>query len=137
MNIKRIHVHAYIYDKFLSALVSYVSNLKVGPGADPESFMVPLQNKAQLEKVQAFYDDIAKDGLKAALGGSNDSIKKNDTLNKGYFVQPTIIDNPPDSARIVQLEPFGPIVPVLKWSGSDEEIVDRVNDTLAGLGSSV
>ncbi|KAG4026678.1 hypothetical protein MFRU_038g00820 [Monilinia fructicola] len=137
MNIKRIYVHADIYDQFLSGLVSYVSNLKVGGGADPTNFVGPLQNKAQLEKVQGFYDDIEKNGLKVALGGSNESIQKNDKLNKGYFALPTIIDNPPDSERIVQLEPFGPIVPVLKWTGSDEEIVDRVNDGLTGLGSSV
>ncbi|KAI9647611.1 hypothetical protein NHQ30_003996 [Ciborinia camelliae] len=137
MNIKRIYVHADVYDQFLSALVSHVSDLKVGSGADPANFVGPLQNKTQLEKVQSFYDDIEKNGLKAALGGSNDSIKTNDTLNKGYFALPTIIDNPPENERIVHLEPFGPIVPVLKWSGSDEEIVDRVNDTLTGLGSSV
>ncbi|RAL62930.1 hypothetical protein DID88_004771 [Monilinia fructigena] len=99
----------------------------VGSGADPTNFVGPLQNKAQLEHVQGFYDDIEKNGLKVALGGSNESIQKNDKLNKGYFALPTIIDNPPDSERIVQLEPFGPIVPVLKWAGSDEEIVDRVN----------
>lgn len=137
MNIKRIYVHADVYDKFLSALVSHVSNLKVGGGADPTNFVGPLQNKTQLDRVQGFYDEIEKNGLKVALGGSNDTIKKNDTLNKGFFALPTIIDNPPESERIVQLEPFGPIVPVLKWTGSDDEIVDRVNDTLTGLGSSV
>ncbi|QSZ31221.1 hypothetical protein DSL72_000784 [Monilinia vaccinii-corymbosi] len=137
MAIKRIYVHADIYDKFLSALVSHASTLKVGSGADPTNYVGPIQNQAQLDIVQSFYDDIKKNGLKVALGGSNESIKKNDTLNKGYFALPTIIDNPPDSERIVQLEPFGPIVPVLKWSGSDEEIVERVNDTLSGLGSSV
>ncbi|CAD6446807.1 76fefeef-2e40-4ff3-9798-a1e5d3bd86fd [Sclerotinia trifoliorum] len=137
MDIKRLYVHADIYDQFLSALVSQVSKLKVGPGADPTSWVGPLQNKAQLNNVQTFYDDIEKNGLKVAYGGSNDSIKMNDTLNKGYFANPTIIDNPPESERIVQLEPFGPIFPILKWSGEDEDIVDRVNDTITGLGASV
>ncbi|ATZ47067.1 hypothetical protein BCIN_02g03910 [Botrytis cinerea B05.10] len=137
MDIKRLYVHADIYDEFMSALVAYIPKLKVGPGADPTSWVGPLQSKAQMDTVQTFYDDIVKNGLKVALGGSNDGIKANETLSKGYFVQPTIIDNPPDTERIVQLEPFGPIFPVLKWSGSDEAIVDRVNDTNTGLGSSV
>lgn len=132
MCIKRVYVHASIYDAFLRALVAYASNFKVGPD-DPTAFLGPLQNATQLAQVQSYFDDIAKDGLKVALGGSNASLAG----KGGYFANPTIIDNPPDSARIVHQEPFGPIVPVLKWDGSDEDILDRANADEAGLGASV
>jgi acyl-CoA reductase-like NAD-dependent aldehyde dehydrogenase len=34
--------------------------------------------------------------------------------SKGYFIEPAIIDNPPEDSRIVVEEPFGPTVPLLK-----------------------
>ena len=56
--------------------------------------------------------------------------------SKGYFVSPSIVDNPPEDSRIVREEPFGPIVPILKWSDEDD-VLDRANNTDTGLGASV
>lgn len=56
--------------------------------------------------------------------------------SKGYFIEPTIVDNPPDDSRIVTEEPFGPIVPILKWS-SEDEVIDRANSLRTALGASV
>lgn len=82
------------------------------------------------EKVKDMYADISKCGYKQALEGSvsEDS--------KGYFITPAIIDNPPEKSRIVVEEPFGPIVPLLKWSDEDD-VIERANDSKMGLGASV
>jgi acyl-CoA reductase-like NAD-dependent aldehyde dehydrogenase len=56
----------------------------------------------QYNRVKTFFDDIEKDGWKVATGGKFDSAPKN-----GYFIAPTVIDNPPDNSRIVVEEPFG------------------------------
>ncbi|PQE21776.1 aldehyde dehydrogenase protein [Rutstroemia sp. NJR-2017a BBW] len=136
MAIKRIYVHEAIYDRFLSAMVSHAKNLGVGSGKDPKTFVGPLQNATQFEKVKSYQEDIEKNGLHAVLGGSSNALLK-ESLPKGYFITPTIIDNPADTERIVREEPFGPIVPLMKWSGSDDAIVERANDTLTGLGASV
>jgi acyl-CoA reductase-like NAD-dependent aldehyde dehydrogenase len=76
------------------------------------------------------YAQIDKSGWKVALEG-----KVRDTT-KGYFIEPAIIDNPPEDSRIVVEEPFGPIVPLMKWS-SDEDVIDRANALETGLGTSV
>ena len=55
---------------------------------------------------------------------------------RGYFISPTIIDSPPDSSRIVRVEPFGPIVPLLE-STDDDEAIARANDSKMGLGASM
>jgi acyl-CoA reductase-like NAD-dependent aldehyde dehydrogenase len=54
----------------------------------------------------------------------------------GYFVQPTIVRNLPDCARLVREEQFGPIIPVLRYSELDDAIA-RANDTDFGLAASV
>ena len=48
----------------------------------------------------------------------------------------TIIDNPPEDARIVQEEQFGPVLPLLRVDSVDEA-VDRANASDYGLGGSV
>jgi acyl-CoA reductase-like NAD-dependent aldehyde dehydrogenase len=90
--------------------------------------MGPLQNKAQFEKVKGFLEDARQNGNIVAGGKA---------LNrKGYFVQPTIVRDLADDARLVKDEQFGPILPVLRYSDVDDAIA-RANDTDFGLGGSV
>ncbi|KAF7555905.1 hypothetical protein G7Z17_g1779 [Cylindrodendrum hubeiense] len=131
MNIKRIYVHEKIYDQFLDALVAVVKQFKTGDYTDAEAFFGPIQNSMQFDKLQDLYAQIDKQGWKTALGGA---LEKRE--GKGYFVTPTIIDNPPEESRIVVEEPFGPIVPVLKWS-DDDDVINRANASKMGLGASV
>ncbi|KAI1814994.1 aldehyde dehydrogenase [Poronia punctata] len=131
---KRIYVHANIYDKFLSAMVSATKGLKFGNHDEEDAFSGPTQNSMQYEKLRRLYAEIETEGWKTALGGN--PTDTNEKKKKGYHMPPTIIDNPPDSSSIVTLEPFGPIVPLLKWS-SEEEVISRANNTRWGLGGSV
>jgi acyl-CoA reductase-like NAD-dependent aldehyde dehydrogenase len=55
---------------------------------------------------------------------------------KGYFIQPTIVRDISDDARLVREEQFSPIVPVLHYSGVDDAIA-RANDSDYGLGGTV
>lgn len=129
--IKRLYVHEKIYDQFLEKLVAFVKTLKVGDGTETGVFVGPVQNKMQFDKAKNLFSTISKDNLKAALGGSID-----DTPSTGYFIHPTIIDNPPENSRVVQEEPFAPILPVLKWS-DEADVISRANASETGLGSSV
>ncbi|CAK7210506.1 hypothetical protein SEUCBS140593_000847 [Sporothrix eucalyptigena] len=130
MATKRIYVHDSVYDEFLQHLIDIVKTYTPGEG-----FCSPIQNQMQYDKVRALYEDCADHGYDFAVG-SGDVPEYQPGLGAGYFVKPAVIANPPDTSRIVQEEPFGPIVPVLKWN-SDEELVRRVNDTPTGLGATV
>ncbi|KAJ5652922.1 hypothetical protein N7507_010348 [Penicillium longicatenatum] len=129
MMIKRLYVHEKIYDTFMEKLVAFVKNLKVGDGTEADVFVGPVQNKMQFEKAQDLFKTITTDNLKAALGGSIQE-------SAGYFIHPTIIDNPPENSRVVQEEPFAPILPVMKWSDEDD-VIAKANALETGLGSSV
>ncbi|EKV06654.1 Aldehyde dehydrogenase, putative [Penicillium digitatum] len=129
MMIKRLYVHEKIYDEFLDKLVKFVKNLKVGDGTEADTFVGPVQNQMQYEKAKDLFSSIGTENLKTALGGSIEN-------SSGYFIHPTIIDNPPETSRVVQEEPFAPILPVLKWSDEDD-VLERANASETGLGSSV
>ncbi|KAJ6091615.1 hypothetical protein N7467_003584 [Penicillium canescens] len=129
MMIKRLYVHEKIYDEFLNKLVTFVKTLKVGEGTESDVFFGPVQNEMQFKKAKDLFSSITTENLKAALGGSIES-------SSGYFIHPTIIDNPPESSRVVQEEAFAPILPIMKWSDEDD-VVERANALETGLGSSV
>ncbi|KAL8663696.1 MAG: hypothetical protein Q9202_003642 [Teloschistes flavicans] len=133
MMIKRLYVHTNIYDRFLAAFAAHTATLRVGPGTDPDTFIGPVQNRMQYAKVHDLYTQINKQGWKTALGGQVPDL---DPSTKGYFFEPTIIDDPPADARVVTEEPFGPILPVLRWE-HEADVIAQANDTKMGLGASV
>lgn len=130
--IKRVYVHEDIYDAFLAAFVEFVKTLKVGGATDAEAVLGPVQNSMQYNKLLDLYSHGSKEGWKIALGGEAALSK----TGAGYFLPPTVVDNPPDDSRIVTEEQFGPIVPLLKWS-DEAEVLRRANVSLYGLGGSV
>ncbi|KAH7074928.1 Aldehyde/histidinol dehydrogenase [Paraphoma chrysanthemicola] len=92
----------------------------------------PVQNPMPFERVKGFVSHSKSRGYKFATGEADAGLAS----SKGFFVQPTIIDNPPNDSRIIQEEPFGPIVPTQPWSDL-EEVIARANDTKTGLGACV
>ncbi|KAH8706021.1 aldehyde dehydrogenase [Talaromyces proteolyticus] len=125
--IKRVYVHESIYNEFRDKIVAYTRSIQVG--VEKDAFMGPLQNKVQYDRVQEHLDDIKRQNYHVPTGN-------HDFQTVGYFINPTIVDNPADDSRIVQEEPFGPILPLLSWS-NEEEVIRRANSSCMGLGASV
>lgn len=98
---KRIYVHESIYRPFVDAMIKFTKTLKVGASNEEGVILGPIQNKMQYDKVADIFADTKAQGYKFAHGDSEIS------KTGGYFVQPTIIDNPPTDSRIIQEEPFG------------------------------
>jgi acyl-CoA reductase-like NAD-dependent aldehyde dehydrogenase len=126
--IKRLYVHDSIYDALCEELGRLARETVVGDGLEQGTQMGPIQNQAQFDKVKEFLKDARQNG-KIVAGGAV-------LEQEGYFVQPTIVRDIPDTARLVREEQFGPVLPVMRYSDIDE-VVKRANDTDFGLGGSV
>jgi acyl-CoA reductase-like NAD-dependent aldehyde dehydrogenase len=126
--IKRLYVHDSLYDAVCAELGRLARETVVGDGLKPGTQMGPIQNQAQFERVKGFLEDARRNGTVVAGGGALE--------REGYFVQPTIVRDIRDSARLVREEQFGPILPVLRYTDLDDAIA-RANDTEYGLGGSV
>jgi acyl-CoA reductase-like NAD-dependent aldehyde dehydrogenase len=127
---KRIYVHDDIYEEFRTAFVEFASTVKVGDGAEADTALGPIQNEPQYRKVAEFFADCHACGYDFALGGQIDESAP------GWFVPVSVVDSPPENSRIVREEPFGPIVPLLRWT-DEADVIARANDTRYGLGASV
>lgn len=127
---KRIYIHEDIYDKLSAAIVDYAKTVKVGDGSEQGTGVGPIQNKKQYDRVVELVQDAKDNGYKFLLGGETDrSIP-------GYYMPITILDNPPEDARIVAEEQFGPVMPLMKFS-TTEEAIARANASEYGLAGSV
>jgi len=126
---KRLYIHEDIYDELAEELVAYAKTVKVGDGSHQGTDLGPIQNRMQFEKLQDLFADIRSNGQKVLLGGEIED-------GPGFFVPITIVDNPSDDSRIVTEEPFGPVMPLMKFNDI-EDVVKRANDTEYGLAASV
>ena len=126
---KRLYVHSRCYAAVADALVAYARNVKVGPGLAPDTQLGPLQNGRQRDRVQALIADSKAQGLKVLYEGQVPA-------GAGYYVPVTLFDNPPEESRVVAEEPFGPVLPLLRFD-SVEEAVARANASPYGLAGSV
>ncbi|SHU15563.1 betaine-aldehyde dehydrogenase [Mycobacteroides abscessus subsp. abscessus] len=127
---KRIYIHDSVYDAVRDELVAYAKTVVVGDGADSATELGPIQNEPQYHKVAEFFEDCRANGYTFALGGEIDPHAE------GWFIPVTIVDNPPEDSKLVAEEPFGPILPLLRWT-DEADVVARANDTPWGLGASV
>ena len=126
--IKRLYVHESQYDAMCDALGQMARETVVDDGLKQGTQMGPLQNKTQFEKVKGYLNDARQKGKIVAGGDVPD--------RKGYFVEPTIVRDIADDARLVQEEQFGPVLPVLRYSDIDE-VIARANNTQYGLGGTI
>lgn len=128
---KRIYIHEDIYDEMSAAIAAYARHVKVGDGAQQGTAVGPVQNKKQYERVLELIQDAKDNGYKFLVGG-----EQGDPSGSGYYVPITILDNPPEDARIVAEEQFGPVMPLMKFSTVDEAI-SRANASEYGLAGAV
>ena len=127
---KRIYIHEDIYDDLSKAIAEYAKGVTVGDGSQQGTGVGPIQNRKQFERVCELIQDAKDSGYTFLVGGDVDP------SGSGYFVPITILDNPPEDARIVAEEQFGPVMPLMKFS-TEEEAIARANASEYGLAGAV
>ncbi len=128
--LKRLIVHEGIFDEVVNKLKIKLEKVVVGDPADPNTEIGPLVAKRQLDLLEAQVKDAIDKGAKIVIGG-----ERLGNL-KGAFYKPTILINVTSDMRVWQEEVFGPVLPVVSFS-TTEEAIKLANDTKYGLGSYV
>ncbi|QNJ96861.1 aldehyde dehydrogenase [Constantimarinum furrinae] len=129
----RIFVEDSIYEIFKSDFVEKVKALKVGDPFKTETAMGALVSKTHLEKVQSYIALAQKEGGKILFGGKQLKI---DGLEKGYYLEPTVIEVFDDQCRVNQEEIFGPVVTLMPFS-SEAEVMRMANGVPYGLSATL
>jgi succinate-semialdehyde dehydrogenase/glutarate-semialdehyde dehydrogenase len=131
--VKRLYVQEGAYDGLMEKLVARASKLKPGNGLEKDSRMGPMHSETQRAEVEAQVKDALDRGAKTVFGGGR---PKGGDYERGWFIEPTILENVPDRARMWTEEVFGPALPVRRIKDLDEGL-RLANDSPFGLGSSI
>lgn len=126
----RILVEKPIYSKFVEAMAEKTKRIRLGPPLERETKMGPLVSKEQYERVSS-YVEVGKKEARLVAGG-----KRPASIKQGYYVEPTVFCDVPNSARIAQEEIFGPVAAVIPFS-SESDAIRIANDTPYGLAAAV
>ena len=123
----RFLVHESIKNEFAQALAKQAQGLKVGDGLAEGTQMGPLANPRRITAMADLLADAVQQGAKVLTGGERIG-------NEGNFFQPTVLNDVPLSARIVNEEPFGPVAAIRGFEKIEDAIAEanRLPFGLAG-----
>lgn len=124
----RVIVQSGIYDEFVEAIGSYAKQTVTGPPSNEDALFGPLNNPAQLARIQGLIERLPSHA-KIVTGGKH-------LDGGGYFFAPTVVADLLQTDEIIQSEVFGPVITLQRFD-TEDEAVRWANDVEYGLASSV
>jgi len=129
----RIFVEASIYEQFKNDFIEKVKQLKVGLPSEKNTDIGALVSKPHLEKVLSYLEKVKQENATILYGGERVSV---DGAEKGYYLEPTIIEVSINDCILNQEEIFGPVVTLMPFE-NDEEALSLANDINYGLSATI
>lgn len=123
----RLLVEEPIKDEILTAIMKRFSELTIGPGMSDKD-LGPILNKRQFDRIIGMIERAAEKG-NILYGGRRVDIPDHE---KGYYLEPTIIDGIDVHSEIAQEEVFGPVLTVFTFN-DEAEAIELANSTEYGL----
>jgi phosphonoacetaldehyde dehydrogenase len=124
--VKRILVHERVADEFVERLVARTRAIRYGDPLDPATDMGTVIDEAAAREFEARVNAALARGAKVLAGHAR----------QGALYAPTVVDRVVPDMQLVKEETFGPVSPVIRFSGIDEAIAIS-NSTAYGLSSAV
>jgi succinate-semialdehyde dehydrogenase/glutarate-semialdehyde dehydrogenase len=123
----RFYVQDGIHDRFVAALTARVNKIAVGDGLDPANNMGPMANPRRPAAIESLIADAVSHGAQVRTGGERRG-------DRGFFFSPTILAEVPTAARIMNEEPFGPVILTQRFATFDDA-VEQANRLPFGLAA--
>ena len=115
-----VFVHESIKDQWVCMCREELKKAYGNSLADQQSspHLAHMVNARHIGRVKALLEDATAHGARSLTGGGMGE--------SDCFIQPTLLDKVPDSARVMQEEIFGPLLPIIGFTNL-EEVVERIN----------
>ena len=130
---ERMYVQASIYDAFMTRFMEKVKALKMGDPSLEETDIGPKMNESGVVHMEKLVAESLAAGATLLSGGKRPT---GADFEKGFWYEPTILENVTQDMNIVHEEIFGPVLPVIKFE-EYEEVINYANDCDYGLAAMV
>ncbi|MBY8862850.1 aldehyde dehydrogenase family protein [Nocardia sp. CA2R105] len=118
-------------DQVIEAVSKVYAGLRVGAPTDPATALGPVISAAQRERCERIIAQAVEAGATLAQGGRRPA-----EFERGYYVQPTVLDVPDNANPAARKEIFGPVLSVIGYRDVDDAIA-IANDSRYGLSGQV
>jgi aminomuconate-semialdehyde/2-hydroxymuconate-6-semialdehyde dehydrogenase len=130
----RLLIEESIYEKFKIDFCERVSKIRIGDPNDTETQFGAITSKPHFDKINHYINLIDKENGSILVGGN---IKKMDNrCEKGWFIEPTVVEGLGIDSQLNKDEIFGPIVTLQTFS-SEEGVIKLANKTKYGLSATI
>lgn len=129
--LSRLLVPAARFHEAIDAARNAFASIPYGDPRDPATLQGPQISKAQQQRVLRLIEAAKKEGAKALAGGRVPT-----DLERGYFVEPTLLVGAEPDSTIAQTEVFGPVVAMMPYNDVDEAVA-IANNSQYGLSGAV
>ena len=119
------------HDELVERLVAALADVKVGDPHDLANDMGPVITEAHRERILGMIRRAVDQGATVAFGGGIP-----EGLDKGWYVEPTLLTGVTPDMEIAQEEVFGPVVAVISYK-DEADAIRIANDSRYGLAGSV
>ncbi|WP_238408467.1 aldehyde dehydrogenase family protein [Pimelobacter simplex] len=123
----RFLVHESVAGEFARLLAGKMSDLTPARGTEAESTLGPLIHAGARDQIHRLVTAAVAEGATVATGGGN-------VESPGYFYQPTVLVDVPNTAEILSQEIFGPVAPVTTFR-TESEAITMANASEYGLAA--
>jgi acyl-CoA reductase-like NAD-dependent aldehyde dehydrogenase len=119
-------------DFVVDKVVKTLGTIRLGRGLENPD-MGPLISAGQLDRVLGYIQQGEREGAQVSFGGRHPA---DESLSKGFFVEPTLFIGAKPGMRIVEEEIFGPVMAIMTFS-SEAEAVELANASKYGLSAEI
>lgn len=127
----RLLVQEKLAGPLLEGLTTAAQEIKIGNGLEEGVKLGPLVSERQRQQVERFVAQAIADGGRVLCGG-----RRPPGLEKGFFYEPTVLVDVPESSLAWREEIFGPVL-VASTFRDEDEALRRANDSPYGLAAAV
>lgn len=122
IGVQRIYIQKNIYKEFRDKFVEQTKKYKIGNKLEEDCDMGPMITEKEATRVELWVKEAVTEGARCLCGGNRN----------GAIMEPTVLENVPENARIHKDEVFGPAVNLYEIE-TMEEAIAKANSLPFGL----
>ena len=126
IGVQRILAHSSIYSQLKERLVEATKKLVAGDPKLEETFIGPMIDVREAERLESWITDAVNAGGKILCGGGRE----------GAMLEATLLENVPKDQTLCTEEAFGPVAVLSSFTDFDEALAE-VNDSDFGLQAGI
>lgn len=126
----RLLVQRSVYNEVVTMASEATERCSLGDPTLAGPHLGPVVSQLQFDRIQALIKAGLDEGARLAVGG----LGRPETVERGYYVKPTLFVDVDNQMRIAQEEIFGPVLSIIPFD-TEEQAIAIANDTPYGLAA--